>query len=101
MSDVELPEVPEHPEGGWQGQPVVVSAARADEELAGVGRHAVQGEVVLVVAATNNLLSVDEGSLGGVFWDENYFVFTLISSSEALHRQPEGQINLGSVWFLG
>ena len=41
----------------------MVSAARADEELAGVDRHAVQGEVVLVVAATNNLLSVDEGSL--------------------------------------
>ena len=45
----------------------MVSAARADEELAGVGRHAVQGEMVLIVAATNNLLSVDEGSLGDVF----------------------------------
>ena len=78
----------------------MISAARADEELAGVGRDTVQGEMILIVAATNNLLSVDDGSLGDVFGG-NYFVFTLISSSKALHRQPEGQINLGSVWFLG
>ena len=58
MGDVELPEVPEHPEAGGQGQPVLVSAARADAELAGVGRDAVQGEMILIVAATNNLLSM-------------------------------------------
>ena len=45
----------------------MVSAARADEELAGVGRDTVQGEMILIVAATNNLLSVDDGSLGNVF----------------------------------
>ena len=58
MSDVKLSEVPEHPEAGWQSQSVVISAARADEELAGVGRDTVQGEMILIVAATNNLLSV-------------------------------------------
>ena len=56
MSDVELLEAPEHPQGGGQGQPVVVTGARGDDELAGVGRDAVQGEVVLVMAATHNLV---------------------------------------------
>ena len=56
MGDVELPEAPEHPEAGGQGQPVLVSAARADAELGGVGRDAVQGEVVLVMATTHHLV---------------------------------------------
>lgn len=70
VSDVEVPEVPEHPESGWQGQSVLVSTARADEELAGVGRHAVQGEVVLIVAATHNLVIAWWRLIKGCFCDE-------------------------------
>ena len=70
VSDVEDPEVPEHPESRWQGQPVLVSAARTDKELAGVGRYAVQGEVVLIVAATHNLVIALWRLVKGCFCDE-------------------------------
>ena len=54
MSDLQLSQPPQSPDGGGQGQGVAGGAGR-DDQAGGVERDAVQGEMVLVVTFTVNL----------------------------------------------
>ena len=54
MSDLQLSQPPQSPDGGGQRERVSEDAGR-DDEAGGVEREAVQGEMVLVVTFTVNL----------------------------------------------
>ena len=57
MCDVKLIEAPQHPQRWRQGQFVVEAAgAGTDDELAGVTRDSVQGEMVHIVSSTHYLM---------------------------------------------
>ena len=57
--DLEFCQLPEPPDGRRESEGVVIGGGGGDDEAAGVDRNTVQGEVVLVMSSTLNLMTDD------------------------------------------